>query len=248
MNDPLALPWTPVADGLGFSSIYWVRGSTKPGMDGKRNEVEDPPTSGWSTTYVLYEPDASSVTLFNPYSFKTHVVSTRSAEYDSLKPTPHDHVDWAAKLPDDAPMMASSVHWQRATMKANWKSHARGSEPRDFDMAAKVLKMLGGPDMTAKAAARRPVGSSSPAGGKEVAASLTKKVKRKGRKGEVLAFFVEAEGNRGNLNALTAKVGIDRKNALSQLYLLKKDHGIGYAISGDEVQVTLPEGDDDPFE
>lgn len=246
MTDPLALPWTPVADGLGFARIYWVRGSTKPGLDGKRNEVEDPPTSGWSTTYVLYEPGGATVTLFNPYSFKTHTVSTGSAEYATLKPCPHDHADFAARVPADAHMSATSCHWQRATMLHNWKGHMRGDEPRDFETAAKVLKMIGGPDMSAKASKRsaaQPVSA-----GKPVAETLVKKVKRKGRKGEVLAFFVDADGHRGNLNALTEKLGIDRKNALSQLYLLKKDHGIGYAISGDEVQVTMPEGADDPFE
>lgn len=243
--DPLALPWTPVAEGLGFSHIYWVRGSTKVGEDGRRNEVDDPPTSGWSVVYVLYDPDRPGLRLFHSATFRSYDVSDRSAEYATLRPAVHDHVDFAARVDEPAPMHASAVHWTRKTMRANWASFVRGTEPRDFETAARVLRMLGGPDMASRATAarRRDV---APAG-KDAAPTLVKKVKRKGRKGEVLAFLVDA-GLNGDLNALGEELGLDRKNALSQLYLLKKDHGIGYSISGDAVQVTLPEGVDDPFE
>lgn len=242
-DDTVTDPWTEVTPGLGFASVYWVRGSTKPGLDGRHNEVTDPPTSGWSTTYVLYDPlDEGVVTLFNPYSFKAHKVSRQSAEFATLKPSKHDSVEWAAQVPKDAPMYATSVHWHVQSMKAKWRDYQRGSEPRDFDVAAEVLKLLGGPEMDKRKEGRKAIA----AAGKAVAAALAKPVKRKGRKGEVLAWFVEA-GLRGNLNKLCEALGIDRKNVLSQLYLLKKDHGIGYSISGDEVDVTLPEGCDDPF-
>jgi len=44
-----------------------------------------------------------------------------------------------------------------------------------------------------------------------------------------------------------AEIEVSRKNLLSQLFLLQKDHGIGYTVTGDAVEVHLPEGCDDPF-
>ena len=38
-----------------------------------------------------------------------------------------------------------------------------------------------------------------------------------------------------------------RSNALSYLYMLQKDHGIGYELVGDIASINLPNGCTNPF-
>ena len=67
----------------------------------------------------------------------------------------------------------------------------------------------------------------------------TKPVKRSGKRGKFLQWFLEGEGSRSVREAM-AEFGMSRSNALSYLYMLQKDHGIGYELVGDIATIKLP--------
>jgi hypothetical protein len=76
---------------------------------------------------------------------------------------------------------------------------------------------------------------------------LKKPVPREGKRGKFLAWFLE-KGGSASVREAMAEFGISRSNALSYLFLLKKDHGIGYELVGDSASIALPKGCSDPFE
>ena len=223
------LPYTEVKPGLGWGQVFWVVGGQ--GAMGNaprfRLEVKDPPTSGWGQVFVI-DRGGKSVTLFSPFTFDAFQVSRNSAEFQSIRPTPF-RAEWAAKL-----------------LPRRWQDTVNFNFIKDFDTAAVVMRELGlEVPMTSTAAGGGD--EAKPRGGKEVEVKLKKPVPRDGRRAQVLGFFLAGEGGKRSIREAMAEIDVSRKNLLSQLYLLQKDHGIGYTIVGDAVQVALPEGCEDPY-
>lgn len=216
-----------VVDGLLWGRVYWISGDA-PSKQRERNDVTDPPTSGWSHVFVI-DKKGKLVTLLCPYTLNAYQISRTCMEYRSLE---RARDPWT---PERKKRLVRLIH-------EHWAEAERLGWQRGFDAAAMVLHALGAevPQRQAK-----PGEELKASGGKDAdILGLLKPVKRNGRRGQVLAFFLEKPRS---VREAMAEFGVTRSNVLSQLYLLTKDHGIGYSLTGDAVTIALPPGCDDPF-
>jgi hypothetical protein len=200
--------------------------------------VKDPPSVGWSTVFVMDDGDPHFVKVFHLWTMRSWQVLRHGHEMSSYQGVGYETEFPKARFEKSLPQY--------------YAEHRRRADPTaDYDTAIALMMVLGVetpsadrlgdfPPMEQTAAATH-----APKPPKEKGDGSTfKKVKKDGRRGEVLAFFLD-----GGTSAAAAigKFGITRSNLLSQLYLLNKDHGIGYTVKGDAVSVSLPEGIEDPF-
>ena len=226
-DNPLAVPYTRVVEGLGWGRVYWTRGPMPNNHGRARNEVKDPPNAGWSRAFII-DKGRKTVTLFSPYGFEAYNVSRSSLEYISLMAEPLD------------------LEFMRTMLPKRWDEICARGVMKDFDTAAAVMRLLG-IEVPMTTTSARDDAEATPRGGKEVGTSLTKPVKKASRRGQVLDFFLGGKEGRRSVREAMAEIDVSRKNLLSQLFLLQKDHGIGYTVTGDAVEVHLPEGCSDPF-
>jgi hypothetical protein len=217
-----------ITERMGWAQVYWVQGAVPKHWD-HRNEVSDPPCPGWSLCYVIRS--FKTVTLFCPFTFQTFSVSPASSEFHSLR-TPF----FDGKYRPD---------FMSKYLPEKWAMFLVANERRDFDMAAVVMKELG-----LEIPMNLPTSEADPTkerGGKETEVALKKPVKRDSKRGKFLEFFLADGGGLKSIREVMAQFDITRSNALSYLYMLQKDHGIGYKLVGDGAEVSLPEGCADPF-
>lgn len=231
-----------VAEGLLWRRIYWVNGPTKGGaatgfsargdhlrLESRRSvyAVQDPPVNGWQHAFVL-EGEKRSV-IFCPYSLTSYQVPNSCAELEGS----NDPAEWRRDFAVDL-------------IVRNWEEAQKLGMQRDFDTSAMVLRLLGAEVphriLTADGEDTRE------RGGKAVEAELKKPVRRKGKRGDFLAWFLEGDGAARPVREAMAHFGMTRSNVLSYLYILQKDHGIGYVLTGDLATVTLPDGVKSPFD
>jgi hypothetical protein len=238
-----------VSDEVRHGRIYWLYGASPDPLH--PSEVADPPCSGWGAVFLLDETDRT-VRLYAPWEMKSWVVSKGAYELLSLQGT-FEGFNMRAR---QYFMLSLPKYWAEAKLRG-WD--------KDFATAERVMAAVGckpPPEEEWRRLAGQAVQRSRPSlvlasgsapvmqqavGGKppaKEAEGLKKPVKRTGRKGEVLAFFME----KSSINEAMAKFGVTRSNLLSQLFLLRKDHGIGYTVEGDSARVELPAGITDPFE
>lgn len=217
-----------VAPGLYWGNVYWVRGELPTKDRRMTNEVKDPPTSGWGHAFLI-DKGGKLVTLFSPFSLDAYQVTRNSLEVAGME---------RARDPFDRDRAVGHI-------LKTWEMVSNFGWMKKYDEAAMVLQMLGA-EVPLRTTTQVEGEQPEARGGKEAdALGLLKPVKRAGRRGQVLSFFLS--GPRSAREAM-AEFGVTRSNLLSQLYLLQKDHGIGYQLVGDAVSVTLPAGCDDPFE
>lgn len=221
-----------VGDDVYWVRIYWLYGEAPKGSaSNKRSEVKDPPTSGWSHAFLIDPGTASKlVTLFCPYTMTSYQVSRDSYEMEGTA----------------GPFGGFPRERIEKLVIAKWEEYAKASTQVDYGTAAIIFRAMG----LVVPQNILPEGAEvKQTGGKEVTAGtpLTKPVKRDGRRGEVLTYFLEADGHKASIHGATARFGISRSNLLSQLFLLRKEHGIGYVIEGDTATIQLPDGCTDPF-
>lgn len=205
--------------------IYWVRGDTPRGSSNS-STVKDPPCAGWQHAVVIKGQKRS--TIFCPFSMTSYSVPNSCGELECSKP-PRDNVT-AAEV--------------AARIQNQWAECQQRGWAKDYDTAALVLRRLGAevPTQLLKGGEE----DTRKKGGKEVEDALKKPVKRSGKRGKFLQWFLEGEGSRSVREAM-AEFGMSRSNALSYLYMLQKDHGIGYELVGDMAVVSLPSCDS-PFD
>lgn len=235
-----------VAEDLFFGKIYWITGDM-PSTARQRNEVKSPPYSGWSHAFLV-DKGSKLVTLFCPSTLESFQVTRNSSEVQSMS------MDLKYKPSDKNPLVNvedGHQEWSRqrhdklvSIILSNWAMASRLSLPsKDFDTAALVLQMLGA-EVPLRVA---PEGAEpdKPRGGKEAdVLGLLKPVKRDSKRGLVLAFFLPQPRS---IREAMAEFGYSRSNVLSHLFILQKDHGIGYSLAGDAATITLPPGCSDPF-
>ncbi len=217
---PMELP-----DGVEWMHIFWIRG---PWPSRKhRNEVRDPPCAGWQQAFVLRGKKLS--TIFCPYSFTSYSVSNDAGELTMARQIPAPRRGWVVPF-----------------MQKRWKQFQTWGWQRDYDACAAMLKRLGAevPEqiMTGGEVDERRKG------GKDAGGKLLKPVKRKSKRGKFLVWFLEADNNARSVREAMAEFSMTRSNALSYLFMLKKDHGLGYVLVGDIATVSLPEGCENPFD
>jgi len=213
-----------VAEGLEWTRLYWVRGVV-PKHVLVRNSVKDPPCSGWSTAFVLTGEKRS--TIFCPYSFHAYSVPNDCLEIQSMKEPTRFSLEFVGDM-----------------MKSKWAQFQGWGWQRDYDTCTLVLKrlglpvpaqvMMGGEEDTRKK------------GGKAVGSRLLKPVTETSKRGKFLQWFLDGESSRSIREAM-AEFSMTRSNALSYLYMLQKDHGIGYELVGDMATISLPGDCTDPF-
>lgn len=215
---------TLMADGLEWARVYWTRG---PGPRGSMflNAVSDPPCSGWNGAVII--PGEKRSTIFCPYTFDSYTVPNDCGELKGAKmDEPFNLIKFTKFLPE------------------RWAELQSMALNRDYDTAVLVFKRLGLPipEQMVKGGEE----DVQKKGGKDVSSELKKPVKLSSKRGKFLAWFLE-EGTRSVREAM-AEFGMSRSNALSYLYMLKKDHGIGYELVGDNASVALPDGCENPFD
>jgi len=210
---------TEVTDKLHFGRIYWVVGMTPKGMT--RNDVKDPPTNGNQCCFAF--PGEKRWTVFCPISFRGFQLTIGSYEQKSFEP------GHTAFTKDSLAKLVTN----------KWEQYAKANAQVDYNMAARVLKELGAPIPTAMPTASEEDGNKE-RGGKPVADKLLKPVKRKGKRGDVLAWFLET-GEARSIREAMAQFEASRSSVLSYLHNLNKDHGVGYTLIGDTALVTLPD-------
>jgi len=213
-----------VCEGVEWLHIFWRHASSNL-TGGPYYEVKDPPCNGWQLAFVLRGEKRS--TIFCPYSLKAFQVSNAAPELTTAKEP--------EQFRERTMVDIIHKHW-RECQELGWN--------KDYDTAAMLLKRLGAevPVQTLKGGGE----DTRTKGGKPAADRLLKPVQRKGKRGRFLAWFLEEDEPRSVREAM-AEFGMTRSNALSYLYMLNKDHGLGYTLVGDHTTIILPEGCIDPF-
>lgn len=214
-----------LTEGLEVMRVYWVRGGS-PRSAIRRYEVKDPPNSGWA--FVLVMRGDKRTTLLCPYTLENYQVSNKSGEMHSMVEHPQS--------PDASRVIA--------LLRKSWAECQGFGWQKDYDLVVKVFRMLGAevPEQIMRGGEE----DTRKRGGKEVGAALAKPVKAESKRGKFLKWFMEG-GNSRSVREAMAEFGMSRSNALSYLFMLRKDHGIGYDLQGDTAILTFPEGCTDPF-
>lgn len=225
-----------IKDNFGWARVYWARGDLE-SKSARINEVQNPPTIGWSHVIIIDNP--KQCTIFCPFTFQSYQVSKRSAEYASLR-TPEQRLNMAALTTH---LLKKWAVWVHLGMR------------RDFSMAAIILKAFGVEPPVAELSAGLEYDDfgdliepaiESNRKGKQSEETLKKPVKRTSKRGEVLAWFLEDGGGPKSIHAAMAVFKTTRSNILSHLFILQKDHGIGYSLASNTATVFVP-GKVDPF-
>lgn len=232
---------------LFYGRIYWVAGEMPTKDRSLTNDVKTPPNSGWSHAFLI-DKGGKLVTLFCPFTLESFQVTRGCGELASMS------MDRRYKPNPANPMLNVEDGWQPWTKEReakllkiildNWAMAGRLSLPsKDYDVAAMVINMLGGEvPLRVVAEGAEP---DKPRGGKEAdVLGLLKPVKKESKRGKVLEFFLPQPRS---IREAMAEFSTTRSNILSHLFILQKDHGIGYSLTGDAATIMLPAGCTDPF-
>jgi hypothetical protein len=212
-----------IQEGMEWVRIYYVNGSVrKSTIDAY---IKDPPCNGWQCALVLKGEKRS--TVFCPYTFQSYSIPNLAGELTGS-------VDLEFR-PD----------WFSEHIVKKWKEFQRNGWQKDYDTAALIMRKLGlkVPDQIMKDGSQ----DKRVKGGKEVANTLKKAVKLKSKRGKFLKWFIDGNNIRSIREAM-AEFSMSRSNALSYLFMLQKDHGIGYRLVGDNATIEFPEGCSNPFD
>lgn len=215
-----------LAEGLEWKHIYWVKGDMRRGA-AFQNAVKDPPCAGWMHAVVI--PGEKRSVIFCPYTLQAFSVRNSCGELEG------------AKEPKNPDAKAFVIH----TIEKHWKECQSYGWSRDYDTAALVLRRLGTAVPTQ--VMRGGEEDVRKKGGKTADGELKKPVKRTSKRGKFLEWMLEEDGSRSVREAM-AEFGMTRSNVLSYLYMLKKDHGIGYELVGGIATVQVPDGAGSPFD
>lgn len=221
-----------INDELGWAHCYFVQGAMSPGY--RVNELLSPPVTGWS--HVVIRDGEKQCMIFDPYTLSTFTVSHRSMEYASLR----------------TPKQAFRPGSMCKHLRAKWASYEELGFRGDFGMAAHIMRALGEEPPAIKSHLIEvddfgdPIETNVARRGKVVQEELKKLVKRNSKRGKVLEWFLAEGGGPKSLQVCMETFKITRSNALSYLFMLNKDHGIGYVLGGNTATVQVP-GDINPF-
>jgi hypothetical protein len=212
-------------DNIRFLRVYWVSGPAPKGS-GMTPSVKDPPCAGWSGAVQVVGEKMSW--LLCPHTLSGYQVRTDCYEI--------------ATAQEVSPSIEKVVNRIQDTWKRNQKLGIGG----DFDIAARVLKALGA-EVPTEVVQKDGSQTKETRGGKEAAERIIKPVKRSSKRGKVLAYVLE-KGGAIAIRDVMAEFDATRSSVLSTMYILNKDHGIGYTLAGDELSVQMPADCDEVME
>lgn len=210
-----------VTDKMEWVQVYWYVGPTI-----FKQDIKDPPVGGWSLCF-LFRGEKHS-TIFCPYTMTSYSVRNNSMEMKSIKEPAEFRRDVMVRI-----------------LLKNWEEAQKFGFQKDFDTAAMVLRQLDAEiphrimTLTGEDTKQR--------GGKLVEEKMKKPVKRKGKRGDFLHWWMEGDGMARPVREAMAHFGMTRSNVLSYLFILQKDHGIGYRLQGDLATIEMPKGVTNPF-
>lgn len=213
-----------IAEGMEWLRIFWIEG-TAPKHWNHASAASNPPCNGWQHAFVMRGEKRS--TLFCPYSLQSYNVTNNCSEIQNAVEPP----EWRPEFMEEL-------------LNRKWSESQAEGHTRDYDTCALVMKRLGW-----KIPAQVMTGGGEDTrkkGGKETSSALKKPVNAKSKRGKFLQWFLDGANTR-SIRETMAEFSMTRSNALSYLYMLTKDHGIGYDLVGDMATVTLPDGCTDPF-
>lgn len=215
-----------VAEGLDWLNVPWVLGVPPKGSSGYQ-AVKDGPCNGWQ--HALVAPGERRSTIFCPYTLTSYTVRNDCNELRNAK-EPRDPFrrDYVLDL-----------------MRRKWAEYQRHGFQRHYDQFVRVFRMFG--EEAPAQVSRGGDLDTKKRGGKETAETLRKPVRLDSKRGEFLKWFLEADGSRSVREAMV-HFEMTKSNAQSYLFILNKDHGIGYELVGDTATVHLPEGCTNPFD
>jgi hypothetical protein len=214
-----------IVEGLEWSRVYWIKGTEKRGSS--QNAVSDPPCSGWMGAIII--PGEKRSTLFCPFTFDAYIVPNDCGEIKSGDSQAHITIAWLKKF-----------------LPKKWAELQGYGFQKDYNTAALVFKRLGIP-----VPAQILVGGEEDTrtkGGKDTNAKLLKPVKMSSKRGKFLAWYLSNPEASASVREAMAEFGMTRSNVLSYLYMIQKDHGIGYGLVGDTATIQMPEGCTNPFD
>lgn len=204
-----------------FARLYFVLGGM-PSHTRSRLEVRDPPCSGHGHVAII--PGDKRSTLLSPFSLRAWQVSNSCDELRSA-------VD--VECPPEK--LASFI------CKA-WEECVKLGFQRDFSIAAMVLTELGFPVPKYLPSIETIKQEEVKRGGKPINDEALRPCKPTSKRGEVAVFFMQDEPQ--SLHEAMARLGLTRSGVLSHLFMLNKDHGVGYELMGDCARLLVPKGFD----
>lgn len=208
-----------IAPDVDWMRVYHQQGPSPKGSL-LRFASKNPPCSGWIGSVLLR--GSKRTTLFCPYTFTSNQVRNDCAELETA----------VEQRPSMKPARLVEL------MRRKWSEYQNMGMSVDYDTAALVFRKLGAavPESVLKGGKR----DDRVKGGKDAASELTKPVKRDSKRGRFLQYLLENGGN-VPVRELMAEFEMTRSNALSYLYMLTKDHGIGYELQGEDAVLNPPE-------
>lgn len=251
-SEPIPLGEPMAFEGLEWFRTYYIDGP-HPSRDRLHHlpEVKDPPTAGQSHVFVIgRDSDKKRVTLFCPYSFQSWQVSREAAEIAANIPPsnmPDGIKTWTySSFVGPEQMTTTRAEWLGSMLARKWDEYCRMGLQKDYAVAAMVLKLMGRPIPTTVPAVNQEAldKKESTRKGKDQGPELIKPVKRGGKRGAVVEFFL---GETKSILEAMAVLGMTRSGVLTHLFGLNADHGLGYYLIADQVTLILPDGCSDPF-
>jgi len=223
-------------EGISFQHVYYSPGANTSKQDNRRYSVNHAPTTGWSMGWIIQGEGkkAKHVTLLCPYSLEAFSVPQTAGEIEDI--------------PRNEEYTFTVDAYERIIkmMRKQWAAFQGFGYQKDYDTVAFLLRKLG--EEVPEQVLRGGEADTRTRGGKETGEALKKPVKKASKRGKFLEWFLGGEGNARSVRETMAEFGMTRSNALSYLYMIQKDHGIGYVLQGDIATVTLPDGCTNPFD
>ena len=178
--------------------------------------IADPPVGGWQNAFLL-----DGRVALDPYTCTIYDLPPTCNELQLAERSPY----WNRM----SALTAMRNGWRRSTDDA-----AKAVMARVFEALGEQAPETVAADFVGRPKARR--------GKPQAEGGLLKPVKRASKRGRFLEALVDAGGSSA-LEDLQTKFRMTRNNALSYLHMLRKDHGIGYALGNGRVTLTIPEGE-----
>lgn len=216
-----------IADKLAWVHIYFTKGTIPKVRSVKyKPAIKNPPVSGWCHSFVILNSDKKTAIIFSPYDYSAYHVPRDCAElkYAKNQKTPFN----LEKLKD--------------LLIKKWIYFKSHGIIRDFEIAAIIFKKLELeiPIVTEKVITVNKTLKAKR--GKPVSDKLIKQVKPSTKRGKILEWFMSGTNNTQSVTAAMAEFKTTRSNILSMLFMLNKEHGIGYELYGDAATVLIPKG------
>lgn len=211
-------------DGIDWANIPWIRTTVRgeyESKSGARNEVNNPPSSGWQHAFIVKGETHS--TIFCPFTFQSFHVSNGAYEVVGAK-----NADEAFR-PD----------YIRDLITRNWLACKRHGTPgASYDVAAIIMSKFGW-EFPIEEESESETEEGARRGGKPAADKLLRKVAAKSKRGDFLKWFLENPNGRSVRGAMV-HFDMKRRAVMSMWFNINRDNGIGYTLTGDTIAVHLP--------